>query len=246
MKKYLLTLFFFIGFFTSAQKTINNYQYAIVPVKFSWMSKDNQYRMSTITKMKLKEMGFVVFYDNEILPQEIASDRCNKVYVDIERANSFLATKLIISFSDCQNNVILKSSPGSSKKKDFNEAYQEALETAFKSLLTLNYHFSEPVDVVVEKKSEIKQNTPPEVVVDKHTVTAVKSQQSVDATANGYIVIDENTSTVKFRLSRTSNPEVFMASSQGRQGVLLKKGSDWFFEFYQDDKLVSEQTNLKL
>ncbi|AWI24524.1 hypothetical protein [Flavobacterium pallidum] len=252
MKKPLYLILFFVSFLASAQKSINDFQNAIVPVKFDWMSKENQYRVSTIAKMKLNEIGFKTFYDNEILPETAASNRCDNLFIDIDRDNSMFATKLIVIFKDCQNVVVFKSTQGVSKKKDFNEAYADALTHAFESVSAINYKYSgqqSPIAAKTPVSSEIRQkgNIVRESVAPeaKPTMMSSASKLSVEITANGYLVIEESTSTVKFKLSKTTNPEVFIATSQGRQGVLLKKGNAWFFEYYQNDRLISEQTDLK-
>lgn len=251
MKKTIFLILFFVSAIVSAQKSINDYQYAVVPVKFDWMSKDNQYRVSTITKMKLNEIGFKSYYDNEVVPEEVASGRCDKLYVNVERNNSFLATKLTIVFKDCQNVVVFKSAAGVSKKKDFDEAYREALNEAFQSITALNYKYSGQPVSIAEKKPQIaevpvSQNSVKEnAVTETKTVISGTGKPSIEATANGYLVIDESTSTVRFKLLKTTDPDVFIAASQGRQGVLIRKAGNWFFEYYANDKLVSEQTDLK-
>ncbi|AWA28720.1 hypothetical protein HYN48_00685 [Flavobacterium magnum] len=252
MKKQLCLLLFVISFVASAQKTLNDFEFAIVPVKFDWMSKENQYRVSTIVKMKLNELGFKTYYDTEILPDAVAANRCDKLFVEVERNNSLMTTKLALIFRDCQNAVVFKSVFGSSKKKDFNEAYAEALTRAFESVAALNYKFSgyrQANDAKVPVSDQIK---PKENAVGEKPVALQAKTPSTGAafttekTANGYLIIEESSSTVKFRLSKTTDPGIFIAVSQGRQGVLLKKNGTWFFECYENDQLVSEQTNLKL
>lgn len=251
MKKSIFFILLFVSAIVSAQKSINEYQYAIVPVKFDWMSKDNQYRVSTLTKMKLNEIGFKAYYDNEVVPEEVASGRCDKLYVNVEKNSSFLATKLTIVFKDCQNVVVFKSAPGTSKKKDFDEAYREAMDNAFQSIKAVNYKYSGQSISVIEKKPQEGDIQAVQNSVKETTTTAVKAVNSntaritVEPTANGYLVIDESSATVKFKLLKTTTPDVCIATSQGRQGVLIKKAGNWFFEYYANDKLVSEQTDLK-
>jgi hypothetical protein len=251
MKKSILLLLLFVSVLASAQKSINDYQFAIVPVKFSWMSKENQYRVSTITKLKLSEMGFKTYYDKEVLPEEVASNRCDKIYIDIEKAGSFLSTKLIIVFRDCQNGIILKSSPGTSKEKNFEAAYREALTEAFKSITVLNYKYSGQPVIMEEERPVISENQVKENIVKQdtgvsETISSTSGKLSLEATVTGYISVDEGKSTIALRLFKTTNPDIYIAASQARQGVLLKKDDKWYFEFYYSGQLISEWVDISL
>jgi hypothetical protein len=44
---------------------------------------------------------------------------------------------------------------------------------------------------------------------------------------------------------KTSNSGAFLAAKGTTQGVLLIKDNQWFFEYYENEKLVSEKVNVK-
>ena len=64
-------------------------------------------------------------------------------------------------------------------------------------------------------------------------------------TESGYQLIDK-TPKVVMKLLKTSQPNVFIAIKDNVQGSLILKGDgQWYFESYQNDKLVSEKIVVK-
>ena len=63
-------------------------------------------------------------------------------------------------------------------------------------------------------------------------------------TANGFQVVD-NEPKVIMKLYTTSQKNVFLGTKGVINGVLISKENQWFFEYYEGDKLVSESWNLK-
>jgi hypothetical protein len=61
---------------------------------------------------------------------------------------------------------------------------------------------------------------------------------------NGYKIVDSEPKVVYF-IQNTSNENVFMAKKGDIQGTFLKKNTGWFFEYYQEGKLISEKVNVK-
>jgi hypothetical protein len=63
-------------------------------------------------------------------------------------------------------------------------------------------------------------------------------------TENGYQLIDK-TPKVVMKLLKTSRQDSFIAIKDGVQGSLNAKDNGWYFEYYQNDKLVSEKISVK-
>ncbi len=63
-------------------------------------------------------------------------------------------------------------------------------------------------------------------------------------TSYGYQLIDSEPKVV-MKVYKTSNPASFMAKKGDVQGALVSKENQWFFEYYQNDKLVSEKIDVK-
>jgi hypothetical protein len=253
--KFLLTVLFVsvIGFAQQAAESVNDYKAVIVPLKYDFMKSDNQYRMATISKGNLTKAGFEAFYANEQLPAEL-NDRCQLLYMEVRKDNAFLVTKLFVEFKDCYGKVIYTSEVGKSKEKDYEVAYRESLNMAFVSVNGLHYKYSgktvasspragmitaAPVAVAAAVTPAVQQTVTPTPVADVADPNLLYAQP----TDNGFQLIDK-TPKVVMKLLKTSRPDSFIAIKDGIQGSLNAKDK-WFFEYYQNDKLVSEKVSVK-
>ncbi len=242
MKK-LVFVFILITSFSFAQ-SVNNYKAVIVPLKFDFIRTNNQYRLCTISKANLINAGFVVFYANEILPKGY-SDRCDLLYYDIVKENAFLATKFHIELKDCSGNLVFKSETGYTKEKDTELAYSDALNKAFVSVNNLHYKFEKLV--VTTPVVELKNEVVPVVASVVSTAIIEKSDSNLmyaQATATGYQLVDASPKVV-YKLYKTSRSDLFIAMKGNNQGVLIQKENQWFFEYYENEKLVSEKVAVK-
>lgn len=257
--KFLLTVLFvsFIGFAQSAQSTesVNDYKAVIVPLKYDFLKSDNQYRMSTISKGNLTKAGFQAFYANEELPADL-NDRCQLLYMDVRKDNGFLITKLFVEFKDCYGKVIYTSEVGKSKEKDYEVAYRESLNMAFISVNALHYKYSGKTvapsgkaGMITAAPVAVAAAVTPSQPVATQVVTPVADVKDpnllyAQPTENGFQLIDK-TPKVVMKLLKTSRPDSFIAIKDGVQGTLNAKDNQWFFEYYQNDKLVSEKVSVK-
>jgi len=248
MKKIFLLLLLVFSGFLSAQTSLNDFQYVIVPIKFDMLAGENTYRLSTITKRNLLEAGFKVFYSNEQLPREFANDRCNLLYADIEKISSLLQTKLVLVLKDCQNNYIFKSDEGKSREKELAVAFPQALEKTFPSLKAKNYTYNGKV----LNTALAKEPSPSREVATKSDTKQVEAFEKIkpeevlfaQPIANGYQLVD-TTPKVVLKMYKTSQPDYFTAQGNGINGALIKKGNEWFLEYYKNDQPVSEKLLIK-
>lgn len=242
MKK-LVFVFVLFSSFCFAQN-INNYKAVIVPLKFDFIQKNNQYRLCTVSKVNLNKAGFTVFYANEILTQEY-NDRCDLLYYDIVKENAFLATKFHVEFKDCNGNLIYKSETGYTKEKDTELAYSKALDGAFLSVNNLHYKYEKlnvATPVVILKNEVI-----PAVVSPIKTPLIEKSASNLmyaQATATGFQLVDASPKVV-LKLYTTSKSDVYIAIKGNKQGVFIQKNNEWFFDYYENETLVSEKIVVK-
>ncbi|WP_291150389.1 hypothetical protein [Flavobacterium sp. UBA7680] len=244
--KVLLALLFCsaIGF----SQSVNDYKAVIIPLKYDFIKTDNQYRLATLTKSNLLKAGFEAYYTNEQIPAGI--DRCELLYIDVKRDNAFLVTKLFIQFKDCYGKVIYTSETGKSREKDYEVAYKESLEGAFVSVIALHYKYN----------GKTVSSTSPAVVAQAVTPVAAVASTHVEEkpvvnlsdpnllyaqpTENGFQLIDK-TPKVVMKLLKTSRADSFIAIKDGIQGSLNAKDNQWYFEYYQNDKLISEKVSVK-
>ncbi len=242
MKKILFVFVLFTSFCFA--QSVNTYKAVIIPLKFDFIQKNNQYRLCTISKSNLNKAGFIAFYANEILPKEYI-DRCELLYYDIVKENAFLATKFHVELKDCSGNLIYKSETGYTKEKDTELAYADALNKAFVSVNNLHYKYEKlnVANPVVTMKEEVI----PVVVSPVATAVIEKSDSNLmyaQATTNGYQLVDASPKVV-YKLYKTSRPDLFIASKGTSQGILIQKEHQWFFEYYENEKLVSEKVAVK-
>lgn len=242
-------VFVFILFSTVAfSQNINNYKAVIIPLKYDFLKSENQYRLATLTKLNLQKAGFVAFYSNEDIPSEY-KDRCSLLTVDVKKESGFLITKLVVVFNDCFGKLVYKSEMGKSKLKEYESAYSEALNDAFRSINALNYKY----ELNQSPSKQLTQVSPVESVNSSISSWATVVQDSLNtnaellyaqATPTGYQLVDASPKVV-FKLNKTSVPTLYTAIKDNRQGVLIQKENQWFFEYYENEKLVSEKVAVK-
>lgn len=252
MRKYILLLLVVAGNFVNAQ-SVNNYKAVVVPVKFDFLKSENAYRLNTLSKFNLKKAGFEAFYSNEQMPKEFAK-RCDLLYLNVEKDGGFLVSKLFITLKDCEGKLIFQSETGRSKEKDYETAYVECLNQAFESIYALHYSYvgsSKSLIAVTEvEEDDIPETIIKEEPVKKNVTTVVEEVTNTadllyaQPIENGYQLVDASPKVV-MKVIKTSSPSTYIASKGEVQGVLVSKNGAWYFEYYKDQKLISEKIAVK-
>lgn len=253
MKKKLavLILFLSIGFTAIAQKDINNYKYVIVPLKYDFLNEKDQYRLNTLTRHLFKQKGFVTFFDEEQFPEELNKDRCKALFANVENAKGGLfATKVDITLKDCFGKEVFRTETGSSRKKDFKEAYVEAVREAFSSIEVMDYEYqpleekNEKDDDVIESAVDIVEVEAKEKVVASVEVVEVQSDNTTlyaQEKSYGYQVVDA-TPKVVMQLLKTSAIDVFIV--KGRNAIVYKEDGFWYYS--ENDGELKEPKTLDI
>ncbi|MFV5702474.1 hypothetical protein ACM55F_11435 [Flavobacterium sp. XS2P12] len=244
MKTRFLFLVVLISSYCFSQ-SVNDYKAVLIPLKFDFVKSDNQYRLATLSKFNLSKAGFQGFYDNEPLPKE-NNDRCSLLYFDVVKEKSFLTTKLYVTFKDCNGKIIFKSDIGISKEKDFQLAYTEALNKAFTSVYALKYKYNDAGNsnsalISNQNALPVSQVAPVAIPIGEADNSKMLYAQP---TATGFQLIDSAPKVI-MRLYTTSRKECFIATKGNTQGVLIAIQNQWFFEYYLNDKLISEKVDVK-
>ena len=240
MKKIALLLLLVSYTFSFAQE---KYKYIIVPKKFEFFKEENKYNTSYITKSFFEKEGFQVFYDTDYFPDELAKNRCLALFVNAIENNSLLNTKINFEIKDCFNKVVYVSNQGESREKELKTAYTLAFRQALSSMSgMLNF-----------KSSQIKKETLPISEADKIVAKDIKvvnktgvnsNQLFAIPTESGYKIVDSAPKTIMI-IHKTSHSDVFIAEKDDFTGVFLKKINGWFFEYYQNNKFISEKVEVK-
>lgn len=242
MKKllFLFSAFLFSGMLF-AQKA-NDYKYIIVPVKYSFLDEPNKYNLNALTKMVFEKQGYQVFYENDVLPEDLAVNRCNALYADMVGKKSMFVTRLVLELKDCSNQVVFTSVEGVSHEKEYKVAYVQAFRGVGKSIEQLKSN-PKPIQHI---KAEL--TTTSELPVSAASATTIQNKNNdlwyPQATAYGFQLVDK-TPKVVMKLYKTSQNNFFIAQKDSKQGVVFNKNNQWWFEYYQNEFLVSEKLEVK-
>ena len=236
MKKVVLIIAVFLSGFSFAQE---NYNYIILPKKFSIFKEENKYSLNAISKSFFENEGFQVFYDSDEFPEDLAKNRCLALFVDVTENNGIFTTKVNFEFKDCYNKVVLISDQGTSREKDYQKAYIEAFRGALNSVKG-SLKIKNATIKSTEKTKEVVESVPSK----KSNGIINTSELKAVATDTGYNLVDYSGHTV-FYLYSTSLDTVFLAGKEIYKGVLLKKNNGWFFEYDFDGKVYSEKVEVR-
>ncbi|MEH6678949.1 MAG: hypothetical protein V7724_00305 [Sediminicola sp.] len=267
MKTPLLFLFLFCTILGHSQSDINNYKYIIVPKKFADFKNENQYQTSTLVKYLFVQNGFNAVYD-DALPQELNANRCLGLNVSLRDASNLFTTKTLLVLKNCQNQEIFVTQEGISKEKEYKSAYTETIKEAFASIEGLNYTYS-PSENAPTANVATNVDTPAASIKEEvrgggaaavhETKTDLPSQTAGDVEeatpslsgtlyaqelANGYQLVD-STPKIVVQMTKTALPDVYIAQSGGRDGMVYKKEGKWYFEYSQEGNTLTEELNIK-
>ena len=237
MKHAFLMVFGLCSLMVFSQK-INEFEFVVVPTKFDFQRDENEYRLNTLLKYRLEDYGFTASYTSDQLNTDY-EDRCLYLNANVIDESTMFLTKIYIVFKDCNNATIFQSDIGTSKIKAKKEAYNEALQDALQSVKAINYKFTGKKNEATtqEPQSELNTVAPVTTLVTDNTLFA-------QPIPNGFQLIDSSPKVI-LKMHRTSQPDYFMATSGERNGLVFKKDSKWFFEYYKNEKLISEQLIIK-
>ena len=245
MKKVLFLLLFLAASLSFSQ-SLNDYKYAIVPSKFEFIKEKDQYRLNTLTKLLMEKYGFITYFDTDILPNEVVENNCNKVYVDVKSNGNLFVTKLTVVLKDCKNAVVFTSIEGRSREKELQVAYNQALREAFSSFEKLDYKYSGKSNV----NSNVNVNSSVNSINNNNSNVKVPIlNQNLFAKplgANLFQLLTNETGipNLVLTIAKTNNPSIFIVEEAMRQGVVYKNNNEWIFDYYENEKLISEKLNI--
>jgi hypothetical protein len=238
MKKITLLLALIVSVLGFAQsKDINDYKYVIMPDHFEFLKETDQYNLNTLTRKIFENKGFEVYYNTEKdMPTDLRLNQCLALYGDLVLDSGMLSTGITIVLKDCKGNVVFTSVEGKSKIKELKKAYYEALREASRSFDIIDYRYNDGGPAVTAA------STSPAIIAEKQK--KAENQLIARPTASGYELL-YNSQKVVLKMFKTSQPDYYSAQMEDINGVVFKKGSEWVFEYYLNDKPVSQKLNIK-
>ena len=243
MKK-VLFLLLFLATSLSFSQSLNDYKYAIVPSKFEFIKEKDQYRLNTLTKLFMEKYGFITYFDTDILPNEVVENNCNKVYVDVKSNGNLFVTKLTVVLKDCKNAVVFTSFEGRSREKELQVAYNQALREAFSSFEKLDYKYSGNSNVNSNVNSSVNNNSNNNSNVKVPILNQNLFAKPLGANLFQLLTNDTCIPNLVLTIAKTNNPSIFIVEEAMRQGVVYKNNNDWIFDYYENEKLISEKLNI--
>ncbi|MBA6155598.1 hypothetical protein H3Z83_03550 [Tenacibaculum sp. S7007] len=248
MKKIFLLLLIVVTS-TFAQKKVNNYNYVIIPNKFDFVNNIDKYQTSSLTKFLFNKNGFKAYLSNEKLPNDVAMNRCLALTAVVKDDSSMFTTKSIIELRDCYNNVIFTSSTGKSKQKEYKKAYHESIRNAFKYVAALKYKYNPSKNDLTVNKTEsipVVLETPKiintKAIVTKKVNSDFPKTLYAQAITNGFQLVNTKPEVV-FQILKTNVKDVFVIKD--KNGLMYKSGNNWIAEYFNNDKRLVENYQIK-
>ncbi|WCC41630.1 hypothetical protein PJJ26_09100 [Tenacibaculum finnmarkense] len=233
----IIILLLLISTSIQAQKNVNNYKYIMVPNKFDFLKTVDQYQTSSLTKFLFKKHGFTVFLADEVLPDDLAENRCLALTAVFTDASSLFTTKNSITLKDCGNKDVFSSKEGRSKIKNYKKSYHEAIRNAFKSIKALKYKYTpnstQNIIQNIDNQSELLANK---------TVESTVINLYAQPTKNGFQLVD-TTQEIIFKILKTSVKDVF--AIKDKNGIIYKNNDIWIAEYYKKGIKKTEKYQVK-
>lgn len=221
MKKILVLLIALFSIISFAQKK----QIILISSKFDFQKEKNSYNINNMLKAILTSNNYEVYFDDAVLPIEIAQNRCNALTgVLVDNSNLFL-TKVKLQVKDCQNNLLFETAEVKSREKNIQDGFIEVIK-----LLSPEIKKYKPA---VFKNKDV-------VVPSSEIIATTNLKYQIIEIANGYAIMDA-TPKVVLQIYKTTNPNVFIADKFGMKGIYTKLENKGIFEYYLNDKLVVEE-----
>jgi len=116
-----------VGFCTYAQES--NGKYIQIKEVYNFQERFNEYRVNSYLKHKFEEAGYMVFYDNQPVPDAVKADPCKLYICNVERDKATLTTKLKVTLVNCKDETVFTAN-GQSRIKRRVHSHVDALKNA--------------------------------------------------------------------------------------------------------------------
>lgn len=138
-----------------AQQQINDYKFISVPNQFEFQKETNSYEINALTKFLFNKYQFKAFLDSDNESKMFSV--CEVLRVSMEKNSGFLDTKIKVILKDCNGKVVYTSPEGKSIKKDYKQAYHEAIRKALNDPRIKNHKYTSIVSK--NKKPQLPGNS---------------------------------------------------------------------------------------
>lgn len=247
MRKLLFSLVLLLSMPAFSQ-SLNDYRYVVVPSKFDFLKEDDKYHLNSLTKSFLLKYGFITYLSTDEIPDDLSNKRCTVLYAALIKDSGIFMTKVKLALKDCKENVVFETDFGSSRDKDYNVAYNQALRAALKSFDKVPYQYNGKNDSTVPAPVVPVAPETPQPATPQASTTSTENNPELfffaQPITNGFQIVNSEPRVI-MRLFNTSQKNVFIGVKEDTRGVVILKNNQWFFEYYENSKLVSEPLKLR-
>jgi hypothetical protein len=230
MKKISILVLVLFSIVSFAQKRV-----ILISSKYDFQKEKNSYNINNMLKAILGSNNYDVYFDDEVLPMEIAENRCVILTgILVDNSNMFL-TKMKFQIKDCQNKIVFETAEVKSKEKDIQTGYIESIRLLSPELKKYKVELLQKKEVVETKP--VLAETP--IVSEFKTFLNCKKEEVF----NGFHVtkIRNSDGFVLLTMQKTKNPNIFIAFKEDANGVFTLNGNKGIFEYYLGDTYMVEE-----
>ncbi len=223
----LALVFLSINSFAQQNKTI------IISNKYEFQKEKNTYNINNMLKAILVSNNYQVFFEDEILPAEIAQNRCNALTGVLLDISNLFVTKLKFQILDCNNNLLFETEEVRTKEKDLQNAYIETIKLLSPELKKYSGTVIQEKDVVATPELDETLK-----ISEFKTYLNCKLEQALGDPVTEVL---DSYNNLLLLLQKTKNSNVFIASRDNEIGVFTKTGNKGVFEYYFEGKYMVEE-----
>ena len=179
----VIILFSYEGY---AQKELDPYKYIIVPKKYEFLTRENQFRVNSYVNHLFEKEGYITLYQGEDYPSDLLENPCLGVKAMVSDDSSAFTTKVFIYLENCNDQVVYRTEGCKSKVKDMNKTYVDALNKCFVGIKSLDYKYDPALAInsgtKVEPKVDRSQQTAVAEVKETEGIRAKPQEPETPAT----------------------------------------------------------------
>jgi hypothetical protein len=229
MKNFSIFVLFLFSIHSFAQQN----KVIIISNKYEFQKEKNTYNINTMLKAILVSNNYQVFFEDEVLPVEIAQNRCKALAgVLVDNSNMFL-TKMKFQIKDCQNNLLFETAEVKTREKDIQNAYIEIIKLLSPELKKYDATIIQEKEVVATPEIDERLK-----ISEFKTYLNCRFEQSL---GDPVTEVRDSNDNLLLLLQKTKNPNVFIAYKEGAIGAFTKTDKKCIFEYYIDGKYMVEE-----
>ncbi|MUP46639.1 hypothetical protein E0K83_12920 [Gramella sp. BOM4] len=265
MKKIICFIFLFGILPGLAAQELNDYKYILIPESYEFLGEKDQYRLNSLTKFLFNKQGFNTLMKTEEKPADLQQNPCLALNTRLENNSGLFTSKLVLILEDCYGKTVYRSPEGTSKEKQYEAGYQEALREAFAGLEEIDYQYEtgQEVSFRINKKelpeTEVEVAQPTGNPVDSVAVNAeIEAEFNMAKTGQPVYTLDGKTYILKdtndglgLYLKDASEPIALLIKTGDSNSFIYNSLTNQGIAYFDSEKnlvveYVNRQTNQKV